>query len=112
MRGLQALTAAIVLGIPLTLYLVFWLHAVWPFAIGASGVLGIGVFAIVGTRSGEKDLAADAAWLAAAPDLPPASERKTMESAQAHIAGPDEMHRVAAAPHSIPSSESRDGAPR
>jgi len=35
----------------------------WPFAIFSSVVLGLGIIAVVATRSSEKEEAADAAWL-------------------------------------------------
>lgn len=89
MRGLQDLGAAIIVGILLSIFLVLGLHATWPFAIGASGVLALAIVAVVGTRSSEKDSAADDAWLAAAPDLPPSSDRRAMEAVQGRMPGPE-----------------------
>jgi len=95
MRGLQGLGAAIVVGILLSIFLVLGLHATWPFAIGAGGVLALAILAVVGTRKSEKDAVADDAWLTAAPDLPPSSDRRAMEAEQSHISGPEKLRHTA-----------------
>jgi hypothetical protein len=89
MRALQSLGSAIVVGSVFSFFLVGLLGATWPFAIFSSLVLGIGIIAVVATQSSEKEGAADAAWLEAAPDLPPGLDRRTMEMAQATMPGPE-----------------------
>jgi GNAT superfamily N-acetyltransferase len=49
------------------------------FAALASMALGLAILAVVGTCSDDNGAALDAAWRAAAPDLPPVSDRFTLE---------------------------------
>jgi hypothetical protein len=93
MRALQGLGSAIVVSSVFCFFLVGLLGATWPFAIGSGLVLGLGIIAVVGTRSSEKDVAADAAWREAAWDLPPASDRRAMELAQSAMPGPEKARR-------------------
>jgi hypothetical protein len=93
MRGLRSLGAAIAVGILLSIFLMLWLHATWPFAIGASGALSVAIVAVVGTGSVEHDAAADDAWLTAAPDLPPSSDRRAMDAALLQMPGPEKGRR-------------------
>jgi len=93
MRALQGLGSAIVVSTVFCIFLVGLLGATWPFAIGSGVVLGLGIIAVVGTRASEKDLAADAAWREASPDLPPASDRRAMELAQSAMPGPEKTRR-------------------
>ena len=93
MRALQSLGSAIVVGSVFSFFLVGLLGATWPFAIFSSLVLGIGIIAVVATQSSEKEGEADAAWLEAAPDLPPGSDRRAMEMAQATMPGPEKTRR-------------------
>jgi hypothetical protein len=65
----------------------------WPFAIGAGLVLGLGIFAVVATRASETDIAADAAWRTAAPELPPSSDRRATEAARNTTPGPEKIRR-------------------
>jgi hypothetical protein len=81
--------AAFAVGIPLGLYLHLWLHGTLLFTLLAVGTLGTGITIVVGTRSDKTDAAADAAWEAAAPDLPPVSDRRALEISQAHLPGPE-----------------------
>ena len=96
MRGLQGVGAAIVVGILLSIFLVLGLHATWPFAIGSGGAQALAIMLVVGTRSSEKDAEADDAWLTAAPDLPPSSDRKAMEAVQSQMPGPEKNRDTAA----------------
>jgi hypothetical protein len=89
MRALQGLGAAVVVAAALSLWLVVGMGASYVFAVVAGAVLGLVILAVVGTRSGPRDVQADAAWRAAAPDLPPASDRRAMESSQTQIPGPE-----------------------
>jgi hypothetical protein len=93
MRALQSLGSAIVVGSVFSFFLVGLLGATWPFAIFSSLVLGIGIIAVVATQSSEKEGAADAAWLEAAPDLPPRSDRRAVETAQATMPGPEKTRQ-------------------
>ena len=89
MRALQGLGSAIVVSSVFCLFLVGLLGATLPFAIGSGVVLGLGIVAVVATKSTEKDAAADVAWRKAAPDLPPASDRRAADAAQgAAMPGP------------------------
>ena len=96
MRGLQGLGSAILVGMLLSIFLVLGLHATWPFAIGAGGAQALAIMLVVGTRSSEKDSMADDAWLTAAPDLPPSSDRKAMEAVQSQMPGPEKNRDTAA----------------
>ena len=93
MRALQGLGSALVVGSVFCVFLVGLLGANWPFAVGSAVVLGLGIIAVVGTRASAKDLAADAAWRAAAPDLPPVSDRRALEAVQDTIPGPEKVRR-------------------
>ncbi len=93
MRALQSLGSAIVVGSVFSFFLVGLLGATWPFAIFSSLVLGIGIIAVVATRASETEGAADVAWQEAAPDLPPGSDRRAMEAAQATMPGPEKTRR-------------------
>ena len=95
MRGLQGLGSAIIVGMLLSIFLVLGLHATWPFAIGAGVAQALAIMAVVGTRSSEKDVETDDAWLAAAPDLPPSSDRKAMEAMQSRMPGPEKSRHTA-----------------
>jgi hypothetical protein len=89
MRAIQGLGSATAVSIVFSLFLVGFLGAGWPFAIGASIVLSLGIVAVVASRSTDSDRAADEAWRLAAPDLPPTSDRQSMEQAQSVMPGPD-----------------------
>jgi hypothetical protein len=89
MRTAQGIVAAVVVGSVFTLYLVNFLGAGWPFAISSSLILGFGIVAVVVTRTSDRDVLADEAWRAGAPDLPPASDRRAMEDSQSAIPGPE-----------------------
>jgi hypothetical protein len=91
MRAVQGLGSALVVSSVFSVFLVGLLGATWPFALGSGLVLGLGIIAVVGTRASEKDLLADTAWREAASDLPPASDRLTMEAAQSDMPGPEKM---------------------
>jgi hypothetical protein len=93
MRALKSLGSALIVGVGFSVFLVFMLGANWRFAIGSSVVLGLGIVAVVGTRPSDKDVAADSAWRAAAPDLSPASDRLAMEAAQSSMPGPEKPRR-------------------
>jgi hypothetical protein len=110
MRGLRGLGSAIVVGILLCIFLVLGLHATWPFAISAGGLEALVIMLVVGTRSSEKDAAADDAWLTAAPDLPPSSDRRAMETAQSRISDPEKSRHNADG--ATDPSAARSGSPK
>ncbi len=82
MRALQGFAAALVVASVFGTFMVVFLGASWLFALIASGAIAIGILAVVLTRTSERDVAADAAWVAASPDLPPASDRRALERSQ------------------------------
>ena len=86
---LKGVAAALIVCIPLGLNLHFWLHGTLAVTLLICGALGLAIIVVVGTRSDATDAAADAAWRAAAPDLPPVSDRLTLESDQRQISGPE-----------------------
>jgi hypothetical protein len=90
LRG--ALAGAIVGGLLYGL-LVISLHAIDWLAAIASVSLGLAILAVVGTGRDERGAASDAAWSAAAPDLPPASDRAAMEQAQIHVPSPPQPRK-------------------
>jgi hypothetical protein len=92
----KGVAAAIIVCIPLSLNLYFWLHGTLLVTALICAVLGLSIVLIVGTRSDQTDAAADAAWLEAAPDLPPASDRRSMETAQRRLPGPRAAGKQAA----------------
>ena len=93
MRALKSLGSALIVGAGFSVFLVFMLGANWRFAVGSSVVLGLGIVAVVGTRPSDRDVAADSAWRAAAPDLSPVSDRLALEAAQSSMPGPEKPRR-------------------
>lgn len=98
MQRLRGLFAALVVSVPLAAFMAFWLQAGLQLGAALAGIVGVAIFAVVATRSDEGDLAADAAWREAAPDLPPTSERAAMELAQISIPAPGKTRRGGTAP--------------
>jgi len=80
--------AGTLIGVPVILFLLFWMHATREFGIVIGCGLGLAVFSVVATGTDAHDAAADAAWQAAAPDLPPVSVRTALERDQASMPGP------------------------
>ena len=111
MQRVRGLFAAVVIGIPLGIFLVLWLHAVPQFAVLMGCLIGLAVFAVVATRSDTHDDAADLAWRAAAADLPPVSDRVILEQSQANMPGPGSRRRPTARAHSDGSDVSPSGEP-
>jgi hypothetical protein len=93
MRALKAIGSALIVGGVFSVFLWQTMGANWPFAIGAGLVLGLGIFAVVATRASETDIAADAAWRTAAPELPPSSDRRATEAARNTTPGPEKIRR-------------------
>ena len=85
---LRGLVVGAIVGAILYGFLTIWMHAVEWLAAPASMSLGLAILAVVGTRSDDNGAALDAAWRAAAPDLPPVSDRVTLEQAPIRIPGP------------------------
>ncbi len=88
MRTLKGFGAALTVSSVFTVWLVVMLGASWLFAMIGSGIVGLSILAVVLTGTTERDIAADAAWLAAAPDLPPASDRRRLERGPAPAPAP------------------------
>jgi hypothetical protein len=93
LQRVQGLIAAILVGVPLALYLWFWLHAALWFVGVIAGGVGAAIFGTVATRSDAHDEAAEAAWRKAAPDLPPVSDRAALERDQASMPGPERQRK-------------------
>ena len=85
---LRGLVSGAILGAILYGFLTIWMHAVEWLAAPASLALGLAILAVEGTRRDDNGAALDAAWRAAAPDLPPVLDRIAMEQAQIRIPGP------------------------
>ena len=88
MQLLRGLVVGAIVGVLLFAFLTMWMHAIDWLAIVSSLTLGLAVMAVVGTGRDDMGVASDAAWRAAAPDLPPVVDRIAMERAQAHLPAP------------------------
>ncbi len=107
MQRVRGLIAGSLVGVPLGLFMILWLHAlVWAAAIGG-GLVGLAIFAVVATRRDVREEAADAAWRDAAPDLPPVSDRVALERVQARLPGPGKSRSASA----VAGDESGDANP-
>ena len=93
MQLLRGLIIGAIIGGLLYGFLIIWLHAIEWLAAPACLGLGLAILAVVGTRRDDKGAALDAAWRAAAPDLPPVSDRVALEQAQTHIPGPSRSRK-------------------
>ena len=91
---LRGLVIGAIVGGLLYGFLIIWLHAVEWLAAPASLSLGLAILAVEGTRRDDNGAALDAAWRAAAPDLPPVLDRIAMEQAQIRIPGPSKAARA------------------
>ncbi len=111
MQRLRGLIAGSLVGIPLGLFMILWLHAlVWAAALGG-GLVGLAIFAVVATRSDVREEAADAAWRDAAWDLPPVSDRVALERVQARLPGPEKRRSTGAlAKHESGEAHPKDAA--
>lgn len=94
MQRIKGLVAAAVIGVPLGAFLFFSLHASREIAALVGSGVGLAIFAVVATGTDARDAAADEAWRQAAPDLPPASDRITLERNQAAMPGPEKGRRT------------------
>jgi len=88
MQLLRGLVVGAIVGVLLFAFLTMWMHAIDWLAAISSMALALAIMAVVGTGRDERGIAADAAWRAAAPDLPPVMDRIGMERRQAHLPGP------------------------
>jgi hypothetical protein len=95
MQILRGIAAGTVVAIPLAIFILWWLSGVLLIAIFIAGGVGVGAAIIVGTRTDTTDIAADEAWRAAAPDLPPVSDRAAMEKRQVSMSGPGKSRKAA-----------------
>jgi hypothetical protein len=108
MQKLRGIMIAVLIGAAVFAFVTLWLHAVPEAAIAISSAVGIAVLLVVGTRTDSHDEAADAAWLAAAQDLPPASDRRALEESQRSMPGPEPGPRSAAGASGVPSGDLLD----
>ena len=95
MLRVRALVTALLVGVPVALFLLLWMHAMREFGLLVAGIVGLSIYVVVASGTDERDAAADAAWREAAPDLPPVSDRSTMERSQADMPGPEDRRRGA-----------------
>jgi hypothetical protein len=102
-RGVMAGT---LVGIPVSLFLLLWMHATREFGIVIGLGLGLAVFSVVATGTDAHDAVADAAWEAAAPDLPPVSDRAALARDQASMPAPLKPKRAGG-----PARDGREQAP-
>jgi hypothetical protein len=98
LQRVRGLVAATLVGVPLMLFLLVSLHATREFALLIGCGIGLAIFAVVATGTDARDFAADAAWREAAPDLPPVSDRISLERKQASMAGPEKQRRPGGRP--------------
>lgn len=110
LQRLRGLIAALVIGVPLGLYIGLWLHGTREIAVLVGFGVGLAIFAVVASGTGARDEAADAAWREAAPDLPPVSDRVILERAQASMPGPGKHRQPAARSRTDGEGSKRDGA--
>lgn len=112
MQRVRGVIAGILVGGPLTLYLVAGPITHAPLELGALVGIGVAVaiFAVVGTRSDSHDEAADAAWREAALDLPPVSDRISLARVQATMPGPEKRRRTRAPTRDDPQRVHDDAA--
>jgi hypothetical protein len=89
LQRVRGLIAAAIVGLPLWCLLFFSLHATRELATIGAACVGLAIFAVVATGTDARDAEADTAWREAAPDLPPASDRVTLDRSQATMPGPD-----------------------
>lgn len=94
----RGLLAGALVGIPVILFLLLWMHATREFGIVVGCGIGFAIFMVVATGTDAHDAAADAAWQVAAPDLPPVMDRAAMERDQASMPGPVKPKRGGALP--------------
>ena len=99
MQRIRGLIAGTLVGVPLGVFVTITLHATREVAALIGFAVGLAVFAVVATGTNPQDEAADAAWRAAAPDLPPASDRIVLERTQASMPGPIKQKRTGARSH-------------
>jgi hypothetical protein len=92
----RALVTALLVGVPVALFLLLWMHAMREFGLLVAGLVGLSIYVVVASGTDVRDAAADAAWREAAPDLPPVSDRFRMEQNQVHVPGPEDRRRTAA----------------
>jgi hypothetical protein len=92
----RALVTALLVGVPVALFLLLWMHAMREFGLLVAGLVGLSIYVVVASGTDDRDAAADAAWREAAPDLPPVSDRSRMEQSQASMPGPEDRRRTAA----------------
>jgi hypothetical protein len=98
MHRSRSLLSGAIMGVVSYLFLAVWMGGDRNFALVMSTIVGVAIFSVVGTGKDVRGAAADAAWQAAAPDLPPQSERAALERSQTHIPAPEAPERVAARP--------------
>lgn len=105
-QSLRFLFGALVVGAVAFLFLFLWMRTSPIVGLAIAAALGVLVLAISGVGSETRNARADQAWIEAAPDLPPHSERVTMEREQGSYQGP-ERRRAARGANPATSGEHR-----
>jgi hypothetical protein len=88
------LIAGSLVGVPLGVFLLFWLHATREAGALVGFAVGLAVFVVVATGTDARDQIAESAWREAAPDLPPVSDRIALEQSQVTMPGPQKQRRT------------------
>ena len=96
LQRVRGILTGILVGIPLAIFVIVWLHGVVEVAALIGGGVALAIALVVGTRSDAHDDAADRAWREAARDLPPVSDRTTLERSQVKMPGPAKRRSGAA----------------
>lgn len=109
MQRVRGILTGILVGVPLAIFVIVWLHGVVEVAALIGGGVGLAIALVVGTRSDAHDDAADRAWRVAARDLPPVSDRTTLERTQLKMPGPAKSRRPVPAA-AVPDAQLPGGA--
>jgi len=111
MQKLRGILTGLVIAILVAAVVRLWLHGTLEASAGIGAIVGIATTLVVGTRTDARSEAADAAWRAASPDLPPASDRSALELTQRSMPGPAAYPVPAPAPAADPAAPAPAGAP-
>ena len=104
MQKLRGILTGLVIAILVAAVVRLWLHGTLEASAGIGAIVGIATTLVVGTRTDARSEAADAAWRAASPDLPPASDRSALELTQRSMPGPAAYPVPAPAPAADPAA--------
>jgi hypothetical protein len=109
LQRVRGILTGVLVGVPLAIFVIVWLHGVVEVAALIGGGVALAIALVVGTRSDAHDDAADRAWREAARDLPPVSDRTTLERSQLKMPGPAKSRRSVAGAE-VPDGQLTGGA--